>query len=698
MGSFARTTAAMAPPHTSRPSAGIKRDSSYLSSPSDHDSLLSSQSKRHKVAFDDKVSVRVMAEWDGKPMDLVREEVRAGIEGHLRPAETRDDTGYESIRTMFADATWDPATYVPKLGEEEKHHTSDSLKKYMIALIERINELKKGCSSMILAVLDMNWVGRSEVFVSLYVRFLGALASASPGFLRAIMERIVRHFAILPAYMGAIPGEAIVTKSVMMARFHNTLQYLLRLVPSSSASLAECLRNEFPNHRIATRRQYVDYVKNMLRMPTYAPEIKGDVLTLTSERLLKLDVEIQEEIDDLEDDTEESALMAAGASGLTLDDDEEDEEEDDDKSANSDDHSVNSDDLEESPEEKQLKYLRESVAKLDAVLDLLFEHYFLAYTEGNIMDKDDIFEQLSSQFMTFVLPTYRSRHSQFLMFLIAQGTQAHCSRFISDLLTIIMGRSQNSVAAISSAAYLASFIARGSRVPRIAVREAVRLLSQHLTSIRRANEQVCRGPDLDRYTAFYACSQALLYIFCFRWRDLIVVTEDLQDVNLDDFDVFTHGEPTWTTGTKELYTQVIYSRFNPLKVCSPIIVSQFAAIANHLRFLYVYPLLETNKRLRLSTFKNSLNTMSGGVAFRESALTLKAGEAHCQLDAYFPFDPYLLPNSKKWLKGYYTEWKSISGMQAPADDSDDDDASDASDDDDELLEDDDDLEVDSESS
>ena len=33
-----------------------------------------------------------------------------------------------------------------------------------------------------------------------------------------------------------------------------------------------------------------------------------------------------------------------------------------------------------------------------------------------------------------------------------------------------------------------------------------------------------------------------------------------------------------------------------------------------------------------------------------------------QLDAYFPFDPYQLPRSKRWLEGDYVEWKGIPGL------------------------------------
>lgn len=107
--------------------------------------------------------------------------------------------------------------------------------------------------------------------------------------------------------------------------------------------------------------------------------------------------------------------------------------------------------------------------------------------------------------------------------------------------------------------------------------------------------------------------------------------------------------------------QAIYSKLNPLKVCSPAIVSEFARIAHHLRLLYVFPLLETNKRLRVSSFR-SISALADP-RFSEVERETRAGDdGGYQLDAYFPFDPYHLPRSRRWLEGDYVEWKGIPGV------------------------------------
>jgi RNA polymerase I-specific transcription initiation factor RRN3 len=155
-------------------------------------------------------------------------------------------------------------------------------------------------------------------------------------------------------------------------------------------------------------------------------------------------------------------------------------------------------------------------------------------------------------------------------------------------------------------------------------------------------------------------TQALLYIFCFRWRDLLETPADLEE---DDPTAFLNQDLDWIPGVKETLSRTIYSKLNPLKICSPPIVSEFAKIAHHLKFMYVYALLEKNRRIRLSQF----TTSRGSGALRETGSDGNNESWH-QLDAYFPFDPYQLPVSKRWLEDDYVQWKGIPGLNQDEED------------------------------
>ena len=143
-------------------------------------------------------------------------------------------------------------------------------------------------------------------------------------------------------------------------------------------------------------------------------------------------------------------------------------------------------------------------------------------------------------------------------------------------------------------------------------------------------------------------------MFCFRWRDLIISTDVFDD---DDPTAFLSHDIEWAPTVYKTLKDSIYSKLNPLKICSPPIVSEFAKVARHLRFLYVYPLLETNKRILLSQFSSG----QGNGAIRDTG-NGGNNESWHQLETYFPFDPYQLPVSKRWVERDYLQWRGIPGL------------------------------------
>ncbi|PSK60634.1 RNA polymerase I-specific transcription initiation factor rrn3 [Elsinoe australis] len=613
-----------------------------------------SPSKRMRVAFNDDIDVRILDEWTPKPQDLVQEEVRAAVEGHLRHSAGSDDTAYEQLRMLFASAA---VGEQQNNGGEISHDDPDRpsgalLKQYLVALLRRIGDLK-GCSTLVYAVLDINWFGREDKFVTLYIKFLGTLGSVIPGFLKHIMEKTVRHFVSLPSSYGRLPGEPVIRKRQMLANLHAVLRYLLQLIPPAGDALSDALKAQFPNHRMTDLKGYLSFVRQIFRISSYSPELQSDNLTLITERLVKIDVEIQEEVEDLDEDMEEDVVEGTQKEdNYFLDDD---------TSDSSDAESDISSDLEETAEERQLKSLRDKTAKLDAGVNFLFRHYSSVLRPDHTTQD---FDGLLSLFNTFVLPTYRSRHIQFLTFHFSQLDSAKSARFVSRLLSIIQTSTSSSSASIIAAAYLASFVARGARLSRPLIRDVVSFLISRIDALRSAYDPSCRGPDIGRFAPFYASVQSLLYIFCFRWRELLFDVSPGSLVPDDDLDWNTSSHRLCVPGLKECLHLAVYSKLNPLKVCAQPIVKQFGAISTHLNFVFVLSLMETNKKVRLSSFRTYGGSTQGGgaVAKRDSALSQKGGESHHQLDAFFPFDPYRLSRSGRWLEGDYNEWRAPAGL------------------------------------
>ncbi|GAB7363556.1 hypothetical protein MBLNU230_g3823t1 [Neophaeotheca triangularis] len=664
MVSLASPAGAMQPPaipQSQRPTIGMKRDSSYLDSDNggDDDNSSVSTLKRRKVAFDPDINVRFMEDWDVKSMALVREEVRTGIERHLAGGELRDDTQYTKLVQLLQQEN----------GADNTGRAGGKLmKRYLLALESRVSMLGE-CGKLADAALNLNWLGRDETFATLWTKFAIALVSSHSKYLFDVMDRLVGCFARLPASLGRLPGEESVSRQHMYTRLHTTIQTILKHIPSASSGLVRAIRYEFPNNS-ATSRTYLQYQRHLLRMAEYAPELKAEVLALIVQRVADVDAHIQEDIEDLEDEAEEQLLQRPSSK----DGDAEDSDE-------SDDDSMSESEFTTSEEELRLKEIRLKVAKMDGTLDLLFEYYTPLIRDGSGPRDNKAFQQLMSHFTTFILPR-RSRHTQFLIFHFAQTTPTHSAYFARHCMELAFTQTKSPVIRLTACAYVASFVARGTHLPTRTVRDLWHLMADYLNSMRSNYERSCRGPDKRSFPLYYAVTQALLYIFCFRWRDLVTTPLNPSDSNDNENETYddlleTGHDLTFLPSVKETLTLNIYSPLNPLKVCSPPIVSEFAKLAHHLRFLYIYPLLETNKRVRFALTSSYYGNSSGigglDVGRRETAMDRKSGEEHLKLEAYFPFDPYHLPVSKRWVQGEYNEWVLPRGLRGEDEDESEDD-------------------------
>ncbi|KAF2750901.1 RNA polymerase I-specific transcription initiation factor RRN3 [Sporormia fimetaria CBS 119925] len=621
------------------PALEASRKRKHLDS-DDSDELPVIQSKKRRVTFDPNVDIHLMSDVIEKSMELVGEEVRRALEKHAQG----ENHYYDQIRSLFSAR---PTSADAPL--------SRVLEKYVIALTNNVTLLDHKCSGLVHAVIDSSWIARNEQYFRSFRTLLRSILSVQPGYTATVLNMLVHMFVQLPSPAVRQQDDPAIRREELQTRLHHMLKHLSRHIQMTSTLLGPILASNFPFPTDSTKA-HVQYIKNILEVSNYCPELKGQIYSVITDKLVKIDVQIQndlEELDDVEDRLVDGVIADA-----------EDEEEDDDFSDND---SVSSDDSLDA-EDQRLKEVKESVMKLDAIMYLLFSHYDAVFERGDLVEIDDTFESLLAQFANIILPTYRSRHTQFLLFHFCQTSPDLMERFAGCCSHLAFDQRLPQILRIAAAAYLASFIARGAHVSAPVVRDVFDLLCHHLETLRSAHEPGCKGPDLRRYGTYYAIAQALLYTFCFRWRDLIVTNDGSPP---SDQEVLYHETDfVWHNDIQDILRRNIFSKLNPLKICAPNIVTQFARMAHHLRFLYVFPLIETNKRIRLARSLGS--GYMDGVGARETALTMKKGEEGFLLDAYFPFDPYTLPRSRKWLEGEYVEWRPVPGMVNKDDEDDED--------------------------
>ena len=589
--------------------------------------------KRIKVTFDSDVKVRTVDDWETGP-----EAVHAEVRRAFAKRAVGDSSGYERIKSVYSADNADDDEPTPKM-----------MKNYTMALLANVPALTKSNSDLVYVLLKSEWLGRKEDYIAPFVRLLANLVSTQGMFLGETMRMLVGNLVAVPPSSGKLPNQPTVSRSTIYSRTHKALQYILQIMPSGSRILSSVLVNAFP-HESDSRNAHIIYVQNLLKLITYVPELREEVLRLITERLVKIDVQVQLDLQDLAEEVGEGLVekipqIRPNRPDLM------DEIENSDFS----DENPESDDDEEDSEAQRTKDIIKNVEKMDAILDILFSHYEQVFTKTAMEDQVGSLNNLLSHFVTVILPTHRSRHTQFLLFHCAQKSPAHIDAFVGACAQITFDKNQPAMMRQASAAYLASFVARGMHVTPLVVREVFDYLASELERLRRAQEPSCRGPDLRRYSSFYVLVQAMLYIFCFRWRDLEYGKDD--DFEDDEPEPYAHDHH-FKPGVKEALSASVFSKLNPLKVCSPAIVSEFARLGNHLGIIYLYHLLEINKRVRLQQHVGN----AYGQINRETALSAKVDDDNQHLDEYFPFDPYHLPQSKRWIEGDYREWAGIPGL------------------------------------
>lgn len=548
---------------------------------------------------------------------------------------------------------------------------SNELRLYLHALTGCVASLGANCAELVRDVVNARWIGRDDLFVSAYVKFLGNLVSAHAGYMGIVTKMLVSKLGYLGWSEGRIRNYPVVDRETMYDRIHYALQYILDLVPTAAVStLFPELVSKFP-HRSEKRQHHTAYLKNVLRVVDYVPALRQKLVAVATDKTLRIDVEIQGYLEDLDEDD----LEQLEEDLLADDPDAEDVDEDDDSDLESDEE----DDDDETPKTPAIM-IRETAHKLDDLLHILFGYLSTSFTEPT-MDKSiqpshsaqSAFSNIHATFFESVFPTHRSRFTQFLVFWAAQQSPLFSDRFCVSLIERAFDVTKPMHLRLQAASYLACYVARAKRMPANDIRSVVRLLCRWLGEYVDVRSPECTGPDANRYAGFYAITQAVLYIFCFRFRELREPLEDDEDDSDDDT-----APPTtklrrslpmpggrWTPGL-DLLNKVVMSRFNPLLICSRLVVDMFARVAQEQEFLFCYTVIEQNKRRGYDRATSSLgDNRKGGV-----------GVIGADVDPFFPFDPPdMLKKTKGWVEDLLNVWDGDDSDDEAGDSDDDSDES-----------------------
>ncbi|KAJ3545477.1 hypothetical protein NMY22_g2430 [Coprinellus aureogranulatus] len=616
---------------------------------------------------------------------------------------------------------------------------------WISALSHVVSKLEKTHAALVEAIVNMPWTLLDDATVRLYTVFIGfhpSIIDTSPG----------HHLLTTILILITTPEDP--DARVIYDRLHYLLAHILALIPTLPSTLQPLLVKHFP-HKRQNHFSQLTYIRNILRVSTYCPELSDKILATIVDRAIQIDVEIQVELEELEEEDNDSGLpehdifeldpfdVLVGQEGDGFDSDAEDDPSDttsEDEDATFSDVSSDAGDLDLDKEHVELptnvKHIRDMVKKLDGILVLSIYPVVAASSPAislapatpaisKTLPPPSKSDQLRSQFYSLlsifdrtILNTFKSRYTQFLVFWFAsldpefvdifQGMLVERALFGSSELggqTVSVTQPSGSTNATpeltraAAASYIGSFVSRAKFVDRDSTRRVVGVLCEYLQAYLDGVDVALRAyNDSDgslgaavgapsQHVVFYAVTQAVLLIFCFRWRELII------DFDEEEEEHYTVRKDKWIPELRVL-KRVVMSVLNPLKVCSPGVVSQFARVAHQTDFAYCYSILESNRRSSLSAGPTaSTSGSAAGSGPSASAIstanshtlthpTMMRGELNNDLNTFFPFDPYRLPRSGNFIQAVYREWHDVAiddGDEDSDEDSEEDEAVDAND-------------------
>lgn len=371
----------------------------------------------------------------------------------------------------------------------------------------------------------------------------------------------------------------------------------------SGTMLLQSISEKFPYFKASTHIHEV-YIYSLLRIITYAPELRRELLHLVINRMVTIDVHApRSELEDF-----------AG------DDDEEDEEQ----------AVFRIDEADNVPQKKDRKEVHPIGHTLDVCMDLLLD--FVKYTcyPGGLLSPDGvkgIYFDLLEVFEKHVLTTHASHHVQFLFFYLCSFKGSIVEAFMNWLWGRVRNPNVPPVLRQSSVGYLASLVARGNFVSISLITRVITEMSTWIHSYIAAQDSLeCANSDIRIHTVFYAICQALFYVIAFRHKDLVSTKKNLvllQSLNL---------------------TKIVACKLNPLRMCLPVVVQHFAAVTRTYQLAYCYSVMEHNARTNLPVLETSNRLTSW-------------------IDTFFPFDPYILPRSGVKISAIYLQYQGNVNME-----------------------------------
>lgn len=508
-----------------------------------------------------------------------------------------------------------------------------NLVNWLKQLRENISLISHQSEGLVSAILKINWM-KHEDAIPVYESFILNLLSAHTTYLKMVLRSLIDKF---------MPNSSVASKSTekmlanigvssaeekIFCHIHKILQNIIKIVPMAPLTLMPLIAECFPYMRKEGHLQAC-YIYNLLSITKYLPAFRRGILEIIIDKMIKIDVYCpKQEILDAESDMADEENAKRDGNDDQIFEMEISNNKNDEKLHDDD------DDVEMEKESENCSMAHGLANILDVTMQLLFSYIREACYAENNLDWDStkkLYKELLFIFNKLILPTHACCHIQFVMFYICSFRSALCDGFLDYLWKRITDPNTPPILRQSAVSYIGSYLARAAYIPVSTVTACFDVMCGWLHRYIDAQDNNERSyPDVSFHGPFFSVCQSLFYVFAFRHKDLLEMPHGFRYLQSLNFD------------------RIVTSCLNPLRFCLPAVVRNFASIARNCQLAYCYTIIEKNNRTQLQI-----------VSRNPAHAILSTKNA---LDSFFPFDPYLLIRSSKYVVPIYREY------QGPLDD------------------------------
>ena len=239
-----------------------------------------------------------------------------------------------------------------------------------------------------------------------------------------------------------------------------------------------------------------------------------------------------------------------------------------------------------------------------------------------------LYTQLTAFFKDFLVNTHSSEYTQFVMFYFLSIRPGLVGQFLEMLRGMFASYSAPPDVRKNAMAYMGSLLVRGKFISFKLVQNCITAISNWCQNYVNSHKNAVNNfANAQIHQVFYCACQTIFYVITFKCEDFISSVEAISFVrNLS-------------------IGNLIYSGLNPLAVCSPAIVDNFAKVALHYEIAVCSQVIERNKRDTIPiAHRNVITSITGNA-----------------VDVNFPFDPLppVLKSANCYVEPFFQEFKGL---------------------------------------